>query len=299
MKKRKIIFLFIFIIILISIFFIYKNMTKKSKGGNNMSSQEIVDYILNINSYKSKINVQVISNKKINKYIINQEFNKESGCIQEVIEPSNIAGTKITIKDGNLIVENSNLNLTNIFENYKGLEKNDLDLNNFIEDCKFFNEHTIPIDNINDLSYDNLIFENGQGLLLSDRDKDEEDRTPSNTGISDALNLIKDIDKDIDITAHYVTRPYLTRHGIGNLTNECIKGNITSDIKDDVNVYNEYQGCFRYGELDIYDLHKRILSDVGNNINYEIELTHCDEVDKVSDFKKDFKKVNVYHSPII
>lgn len=139
MKKRKIIFLFIFIIILISIFFIYKNMTKKSKGGNNMSSQEIVDYILNINSYKAKINVQVISNKKINKYIINQEFNKESGCIQEVIEPSNIAGTKITIKDGNLIVENSNLNLTNIFENYKGLEKNDLDLNNFIEDCKLSN----------------------------------------------------------------------------------------------------------------------------------------------------------------
>ena len=169
----------------------------------------------------------------------------------------------------------------------------------FIEDCKFFNEHTIPIDNINDLSYDNLIFENGQGLLLSDRGKDEEDRTPSNTGISDALNIIKDIDKDIDITAHYVTRPYLTRHGIGNLTNECIKGNITSDIKDDVNVYNEYQGCFRYGELDIYDLHKRILSDVGNNINYEIELTHCDEVDKVSDFKKVFKKVNVYDSPII
>lgn len=139
MKNKKIIFLFIFIIILISIFFIYRNMTKKSKGGNNMSSQEIVDYILNINSYKAKITVQVISNKKTNKYIINQEFNKESGCIQEVLEPSNIAGTKIISKDGNLIVENTHLNLSNIFENYKGLEKNDLDLNVFIEDCKLSN----------------------------------------------------------------------------------------------------------------------------------------------------------------
>ena len=139
MKNKKIIFLFIFIIILISIFFIYKNVTKKSKGGNNMSSHEIVDYILNVNSYKAKITVQVISNKKTNKYIINQEFNKESGYVQEVLEPINIAGTRITNKDGNLIVENTNLNLANIFENYKGLEKNDLDLNVFIEDCKLSN----------------------------------------------------------------------------------------------------------------------------------------------------------------
>lgn len=139
MKNKKIIFLFIIIIILISIFFIYKNMTKKSKGGNNMSSQEIVDYILNINSYKAKVTVNVVSNKKTNKYVINQEFNKENGSLQEVVEPSNISGTKITNKDGNLILENSNLNLSTLFENYKGLGKNYMDLNEFIEECKLSN----------------------------------------------------------------------------------------------------------------------------------------------------------------
>ena len=147
MKNKKIIFLILIIIVLISIFFIYKNMTKKSKGGNNMSSQEIVDYILNIDSYKAKITAQIISNKKTNKYIISQEYNKENGCVQEVIEPSNIEGTKITNKDGNLIVENTNLNLSTIFENYKGLGKNDLDLNEFIEDCRLSNN--IKTDEIN------------------------------------------------------------------------------------------------------------------------------------------------------
>ena len=139
MKNKKILFVFILIIILILIFFIFKNMTKKSKSGNNMSSQEIVDYILNINSYRAKITVQVNSNKNSNRYIINQEFNKENGCTQEVLEPNNIAGIRITNKDGVLKVENSNLNLSSIFENYKELGKNDLDLNVFIEDCKLSN----------------------------------------------------------------------------------------------------------------------------------------------------------------
>ena len=122
-------------------------MTKKSKGGNNMSSQEIVDYILNINSYKAKITMKVISNKKTNKYVIIQEFNKENGCTQEIVEPSNIAGTKITNKDGNLILENSNLNLSTLFEDYNGLGKNYMDLNEFIEECKLSNN--IKFDEIN------------------------------------------------------------------------------------------------------------------------------------------------------
>ena len=115
---------------------IYKNMIKKSKIGNNMSSQEIVDYILNINSYKAKITAQVNSNKNKNKYILNQEYNTENGFIQEVIEPSNIAGVKIIRKDEILKIENTSLNLSTIFENYKGLEENGLDLSAFISDYK-------------------------------------------------------------------------------------------------------------------------------------------------------------------
>lgn len=111
-------------------------MIKNTKMGNNMSSQQIVDYILNINSYKANISVQVNSNKNTNKYVLEQEYNSENERTQVVIEPSNIAGVKIVLKDGNLKVENTNLNLSKIFENYKGLEDNSLDLIAFIDDYK-------------------------------------------------------------------------------------------------------------------------------------------------------------------
>ena len=137
MKINKKIFILLIIILMIIIgVFIYKNMIKNSKFGNNMSSQEIVDYILNINSYKANVTVQVNSNKNKNKYILNQEYNTENGNIQEVIEPANIQGVRIIKKDGNLKIENTSLNLATIFENYQGLENNGLDLNSFIDNYK-------------------------------------------------------------------------------------------------------------------------------------------------------------------
>lgn len=142
MKLNKKIFYILIILILLITFglYIYKNMIKKTKTGNNMSSQEIVDYILNTNSYKSNVTIQVNSNKNTNKYILKQEYNIENGSIQEVIEPSNIRGVKITRKDGNLKIENTNLNLGTIFENYQGLEENSLDLSTFIEDYKRYDK---------------------------------------------------------------------------------------------------------------------------------------------------------------
>ena len=135
--NKKIIYFVIIILIIILGIFIYKNMIKNKKFGNNINSQEIVDYILNINSYKSEIMVEVNSNKNKNKYILKQEFFKsENTSIQEVIEPSNISGIRIIRNGENLTLENSSLNISTFFENYKGLEENALDLISFIEDYK-------------------------------------------------------------------------------------------------------------------------------------------------------------------
>ena len=134
--NKKIFFIIILILLIIFGLFIYKKVIKKSKIGNNMNSQEIVDYILNVKKYKANVSIQVNSNKNKNKYILNQEFNDENESIQEVIEPANIAGVKIVKKDGNLKLENSGLNLSTIFENYQGIEENYLDLNTFISDYK-------------------------------------------------------------------------------------------------------------------------------------------------------------------
>ena len=134
--NKKIFFIILLILVIILGILIYKNVIKKSKNGNNMNSQEIVDYILNVKKYKANILVQVNSNKNTNKYVINQEFNEENESIQEVIEPVNIQGVKIIKKDGNLKIENSSMNLTTIFENYQGIGENYLDLNVFINDYK-------------------------------------------------------------------------------------------------------------------------------------------------------------------
>ena len=138
MKKSKIIIALFIIILLVAILFLVfsKNTAKVFKNGNTKTSQEIVDYILNISSYNLKVAVEVISNKNNNKYRLNQQYVSPNISKQEVIEPSNISGVKITNDGTNLKVENSNLNLSTIFENYNYLGDNCLDLICFIENYK-------------------------------------------------------------------------------------------------------------------------------------------------------------------
>ena len=134
MKKKY--WLILLIIILIGIIFLifYKNRVKDLEIGNNKNSQEIVDYILNLSSYEAQVTVNVTSNKNTNKYILKQTYQASNVSTQEVIEPSNISGVKIENDGTNLKIENSNLNLSSILENYNYLGDNCLDLHSFIED---------------------------------------------------------------------------------------------------------------------------------------------------------------------
>ncbi len=134
--KKKYWFILIIIIITIGGIFFYKNRVKNHKSGNNKNSQEIVDYILNISSYEVKVTVDVSSNKNSNKYILKQTYHSPNQSIQEVVEPSNIAGVKIENDGTNLKIENSQLSLSNMLENYNYLGDNCLDLYSFIEDYK-------------------------------------------------------------------------------------------------------------------------------------------------------------------
>ena len=133
MKKKYWIILLIVILVIGGIFF-FKNRVKNSKLGNNKTSQEIVDNILNISSYEVKVTVNVTSNKNNNKYILRQAYQSPNQSYQEVLEPSNIAGVKIENDGTNLKIENSQLNLSTILENYSYLGDNCLDLYSFIED---------------------------------------------------------------------------------------------------------------------------------------------------------------------
>lgn len=139
MKKKKIIIIILIATLIISsIFFIFfnKNTAKRYKTGNNSTSQEIVDNILNIYSYEATVEVEIKSNKNENKYIIKQVYNGEKDNWQEIIEPTNIAGVKIIKQGANLKLENTNLNLTSMFENYEYISDNSLDLSSFIKEYK-------------------------------------------------------------------------------------------------------------------------------------------------------------------
>lgn len=139
LKKKNIFILLISVLIMgVIIFFIFFHgkTAKNFKIGNNSSSQEIVDAMLNISSYETKIEVEINSNKNKNQYIIKQEYKEPDISMQEILEPSNIAGVKI-IRNGNqLKIENTNLSLSSIFENYEYVSSNVLDLSCFIEDYK-------------------------------------------------------------------------------------------------------------------------------------------------------------------
>ena len=129
MKINKLIIFLIFAILKILLIIFLTTNNKKVETGNNDNNQ-----ILNMNSYEAKIEVTVVSNKNTNKYKMIQQYKKGEYCIQEVEEPENIRGVRMEYSNNTLSLKNSNLNLTNIYENYKYISENNLFLNEFIDD---------------------------------------------------------------------------------------------------------------------------------------------------------------------
>ena len=64
----------IVIILIASFTFFRGKMSKNLKIGNNTTSQEIVNYILSINSYETKVEVEVKSNKRSKNYKRRKKF---------------------------------------------------------------------------------------------------------------------------------------------------------------------------------------------------------------------------------
>ena len=124
----------ILIVIIFTKMFV-KSDNKNQISGNNKNIQEIEEYFLNINSYKTIVTVNVKSNKNENNYILRQKVQNDI-CEQEVIEPKSMEGTKITYKEGTLEIKNTELNISKIYENYPYISNNILFLTDFISEYK-------------------------------------------------------------------------------------------------------------------------------------------------------------------
>ena len=138
-KKTYIGIAIILLAFLIFLIFFLKNNDKNFEIGNTISNkniEEIEEYILNISSYEATVSVTIESNKNTNKYVLEQKYKAPNLSKQIVLEPSNIAGIEIKYDGTNLTINNSNLNLQKVYENYEYLANNFLCLQTFIEDYK-------------------------------------------------------------------------------------------------------------------------------------------------------------------
>ena len=191
-NRRILLFIGVLIGILLIIFII--NFTRKDYKniniGNNISNKtldDVEEYILNISSYKAKLEVTINSNKNTNKYILTQVHNKDED-VQEIISPENIKGMKLLYKDNTLTIKNTMLDLQKVYNNYPYIESNNLWLNSFIEEYKIsknkkiFNEDEniiilIEVGMDSKIKYKELYLDKKTlkptKLLLQDNDKNE------------------------------------------------------------------------------------------------------------------------------
>ena len=194
MKKIRIICIILaFFLILFFCLFGIKN----KKSGNNIINQDNVKDIFNLKEYKAEIEVTVTSNKNENKYKIKQEYFKdENKSIQEILEPEELQGIKITKQSNKITLENTDLTLNKIFDDYNGIAQNDMDLESFVNDFTENNEKSNSQ-------------EKGEEIILETQSKNENKYTKYKTlTINKATGIptkmeIKDINKKATVYIVY------------------------------------------------------------------------------------------------
>ena len=192
--------------------------------------------------------------------------------------------------------------------NMSGLERH------FIDDMFFLFHHVIWIDDVIINQYENVIFENGQGLMIGEQQPERNWKycTPSNTGIKCTVEIIENARRSIfeetQVEICYVSRTYMTRHGDGEIVYVCDKQNINPTMFDSTNVYNICQGYLRYGLLPVDEMLDNIKIDLmhGADLHYSsvcnmdditisLMLTHWNEYHDytVSSLFEAFEKVYI------
>lgn len=143
----------------------------------------------------------------------------------------------------------------------------------FLKSCEAFAEYVKPlgIEQCPD-----PIFEGAQGLLLDQDNKEYFPHvTSSHTGMKNVRILCAQAGIT-DITAYYVSRSYLTRHGAGPLPGE----DSSLTYEETTNNENTYQGRLRFAPLKgkgLLDMLDRCVKDVKDHEDFRLVVTHCDQ----------------------
>ena len=128
-------------------------------------------------------------------------------------------------------------------------------------------------------SYNEIIFEGAQGILLDQQFGFFPNVTRSYCTSRNALKLIKEFELNAPYI-YYVHRMYQTRHGVGFMTNEGLAPTLINNEKE-TNVRNSWQGKFRKGMLDVDLMRYALACDSHFHSNAAtLVLTCADQVGK-------------------
>jgi len=137
----------------------------------------------------------------------------------------------------------------------------------FLKDC---DKVARLIEPANIASFSDPIFEGAQGLMIGQENMaDFPYLSPSYCGMRNVRQLCYSGGFD-SCDTYYVSRTYLTRHGVGPLPCEDTK----MGYPDKTNVLSEWQGKVRFAPLDIKSLRERIHADCDKP---KLVMTHCNE----------------------
>lgn len=187
---------------------------------------------------------------------------------------------------------------------------------NINDDISFFVEHITIIDSPQMEkkllhSYPLIVFENGQGLLLTDEwSNDFDHNTPAWCGAKVPAEIIDRnfAASEVSVESLYITRTYYTRHGKGNIgvlsDCSCDKNEINPTMFDKTNVSNPNQGTLRYGKIsneEAWTMANRAIVDnkylEKYNTKTSMVITHMNEFENEELIRASMCKCdNVYFS---
>ncbi len=126
-----------------------------------------------------------------------------------------------------------------------------------------------------------VVFEGAQGMLLDQKRKEFMPYlTRSSTGVDNIMELLKTVKTPLDFEVCLVTRSYLTKHGDGPIWNH-IPGRLPfSEVREETNRENQWQGKMRYGYLN-YQWYMKAIEEtegkVGNSA-VNVAMTCVDHI---------------------
>ena len=126
-------------------------------------------------------------------------------------------------------------------------------------------------------SYDNLVFEGSQGILLDQTYGIMPYCTPSNTTCRNIVDIIG----SANVIPIYPVRPYITRHGSGPIPSP----NQSIDVVDTTNVYNDFQKSLHAVEFDIELLKHSIMINESSYLTLDSGIIAVNHMDEFPDFR--------------